>query len=234
MDSSSKGSIGSASAAGRQRRRPVAGWAATTAILLSLTLLHEVLIAAVNWRNYQLVHDYLNGAATEADLYAADADTLTALGDSLPLSFLLWGAAGVAFLVWLWRARINAESMGGRDAHRRSRLWVVGAWITPVVSFWYPYQVASDIWQASAPRRPLSNSLVKGWWAFFLLAEFVKPIQLRMAAEEWETEADGLALANVTTLLTALFLVAGVLLILVIRRVTAWQTHAPELGGGVR
>jgi hypothetical protein len=210
----------------------VSGWAAAATVMISLAVVREVVVLAANWRSYQLVHGYLNGAVTEADIEAADTGALTALTSSLALSFLVWGAAGVVFLVWLWRARINAESMSGREAHRRSRVWVVGSWITPVVSLWYPYQVVTDIWRTSAPRRPVSHGLVKAWWVFFLLAEFVKPIQWRMAAAEWESEEDVLANANVSTLLTTLFLVAGVLLILIIRRVTAWQSQAPELGRG--
>ncbi|MFI6850030.1 DUF4328 domain-containing protein [Kitasatospora sp. NBC_00085] len=236
MDSSQQGSLGNANSAreGAARRRPVSGWAAVATVLISLVLVRELMVAAGNWRNSLLLHDYINGAATDADLEAADADVLTALASSTMLSYLVWLAAGVAFLVWLWRARINAESMSGRDAHRRSRLWVVGAWISPVVNLWYPYQVVSDIWRASAPRRPVSRSLVSAWWAFFLLAGFVKPIQLRMAASEWESEEDVLELANVTTLLAALFVAAGVLLILLIRRVTAWQNQALEAIGGHR
>ncbi|MFF1874462.1 DUF4328 domain-containing protein [Kitasatospora herbaricolor] len=238
MDSSQQSSPDSATSAGAGagagRRRSVTGWATAATLLISLAVVREVLVSAGNWRNYQLVHDYLNGAATDADLVAADADALTALSSSLLLSFLVWGAAGVAFLVWLWRVRTNAESMSGRDAHRRSRIWVIGSWISPVVSLWYPYQVVSDIWRASAPRRPVSHTLVKAWWAFFLLAEVVKPIQWRAATEQWETEQDMLTNANVSVLLTVLFLVAGVLLIQVIRRVTAWQNQAWDLAGGAR
>ncbi|MCX5208832.1 DUF4328 domain-containing protein [Kitasatospora sp. NBC_00240] len=236
MDSTQQSNPDKATGAGAGvgRRRPVTGWAAAVTLLVSLAIVREVVVSAGNWRNYQLVHDYLNGAATDADLVAADGDALTALTTSSLLSFLVWGAAGVAFIVWLWRVRTNAESVSGRDAHRRSRIWVIGSWITPVVSFWYPYQIVADIWRVSTPRRPVSHALVKAWWAFFLLAEFVKPIQWRAAEAEWETEGDLLTNANMSVLLTLLFLVAGVLLILIVRRVTAWQNQAWDLAGGAR
>ncbi|WP_326616642.1 DUF4328 domain-containing protein [Streptomyces decoyicus] len=39
---------------------------------------------------------------------------------------MVWVSAGVVFLVWWWRARVNAESFGGTAAQRRPRGWVVG------------------------------------------------------------------------------------------------------------
>ncbi|MFJ3219515.1 DUF4328 domain-containing protein [Kitasatospora sp. NPDC086801] len=234
MDNAQQGGAGHTIGIGAQRRRPVSGRAAVAVVLITVELLREVAVSATVWRDYSLLHDYINGAATYADLEAADADALTAVSSTTAI-FVVWAAAGVAFLVWLWRARINAESMGGRDSQRRSRGWVVGSWTTPVVNLWYPYQVVSDIWQASAPRRPVSGTLVKAWWVFFVLAGLVKPFQWRMAdPAHWESEKDVVSAANVTSLLTVLLLVAGVLLVLVIRQVTTWQNRAPGTAGGGR
>ncbi|GAA1931416.1 hypothetical protein GCM10009753_76550 [Streptantibioticus ferralitis] len=199
------------------------GAATAATMLISLELVREILVSVQNWRDYVVVHDYLTGAATKADLESADSGALTVLA-STGLMFLISLAAGVAFLIWLWRARINAELMSGAAAHRRGRAWVVAAWITPVANLWYPYQIVSDIWQASAPRRPVPVTLINAWWASFVAAVLVRPIQWRMASQE-ATEHDVLANANLSTLLTALYLVAGVLIILIIRRNTAWQTH---------
>ncbi|MFD5462338.1 DUF4328 domain-containing protein [Kitasatospora sp. NPDC127059] len=228
------GGTGRTSDARTDRRRPLAGWAAAAVVLIAVAVLREVLLAVTSWRDYLLIHDYINGAATEADLEAADTDVLTTVVSSVAAMFVVWIAAGVPFLVWLWRARVNAEAIGGRDSQRRARLWVVGAWTSPVANLWYPYQVVSDIWQASAPRLRASATLVKAWWVCYLLAQLVKPIQWRMASGEWGGEQDALSSAYVTTLLSALLLAAGVLLILVIRQVTAWQTEAPGTAGGGR
>jgi hypothetical protein len=218
-----QGTPTSASPAGAEKRRVVTGAATAATILISLALVREVLVSATNWRLYFVAHDYLAGRATAADLEAADTDALATLV-SWP-SFLVWIAAGVAFVVWLWRARINAELMSGAAAHRRSRGWVVGGWAAPVVNLWIPYQVVADIWRASAPRRSAPLTLVNAWWALFAAATVVvKPIQWRMAAK-FDSEQDVLSNANVSTLLTALYLAAGLLIILIVRRITAWQTH---------
>ncbi|MFF7024632.1 DUF4328 domain-containing protein [Streptomyces klenkii] len=221
MDSSQHGTPARAVGATAQRHRPLAGAAAAATILILLELVREIFVTVANWRDYFVVRDYLAGTATEADLDAADSFSALATWPTLPARI----AAGVAFLIWLWRARINAELLAGPAAHRRSRGWVVGAWVAPVANLWYPYQVVSDIWQSSAPRRPAPAALINAWWALFVAATLVKPVQWRLALH-LESEQDVLTNANVSTLLTALYVAAGALVILIIRRITAWQSRA--------
>ncbi|MFJ5924314.1 DUF4328 domain-containing protein [Kitasatospora sp. NPDC092948] len=222
------------SAAEGTPRRPLGGWATAATVLVLIVLLRETVVVVANWRAYELIHAYVNGTASVADLEAADNDALTAVSSSTLLMAVLWIATGGTFLVWLWRARINAESLGGRDMQRRTRIWVVGSWIAPVVNLWYPYQIVSDIWQASAPRRPAAGTLVKAWWACFVLAGLVKPIQWRLASQDWHSEGDALSNANVSLLLTVLIVAAGVLIILIIKRITAWQSQTPPTAGDGR
>ncbi|MCX4729466.1 DUF4328 domain-containing protein [Streptomyces sp. NBC_01363] len=197
------------------------GAATTATILILLSLVREILVSYVNWRGYFVIQDYLAGGATDADLEADDFVSKLVTWPTL----LVLLAAGVAFLVWLWRARINAELMSGAAAHRRSRGWVIGAWTIPVASLFYPYQIVEDIWQASAPRRPAPVGLVAAWWALFVAATVIKPIQWRLASN-LESEQDALSNAILSTVLTVLYLAAGVLVTLVIRRITEWQTLA--------
>jgi len=227
MESAQQGSTGPASAAAGTPRRPLGGWATAATVLVLIVLLRETVVVVDNWRAYELIHAYVNGTASVADLAAADNDALTAVSSSTLLTVLLWMSTGVTFLVWLWRARINAESLGDPDIQRRTRAWVVASWITPVVNLWYPFQIVSDIWQASSPRRPAAGTLVKAWWAGFVLAGLVKPIQWRLASQDWHSEGDALSNANASLLLTVLIAATGVLIILIIKQVTAWQTQAP-------
>ncbi|GHD91020.1 DUF4328 domain-containing protein [Streptomyces naganishii] len=224
MDGSQQSLPTHVSQAGAERPRAVTGAATAATVLVSLALVHEVLLTVANWRVYLVVHDFLAGRATAAEVLATDSDALADLG-SVWVSALVWFAAGVACLVWLWRARINSELMNGAAAHRRARGWVVGSWIAPVANLWIPYQVVSDVWRASAPRRSVPVTLVTAWWALFLVANFVvKPIQWRMSSR-FDDEQDVLSNANMSTLLTALYVAAGLLFVLIVRRVTAWQTH---------
>ena len=72
--------------------------------------------------------------------------------------------------------------MGGAAVHRRARGWAVASWMTPVANLWIPYQVVSDVWRASAPRRSVPVTLVSAWWALYVVANVVvRPIQWRVS-----------------------------------------------------
>ncbi len=45
----------------------------------------------------------------------------------------------ILFVVWLRRARINAERHDYRQ--RRVRGWVFWGWIVPIVNIWFPFQI---------------------------------------------------------------------------------------------
>ncbi|MFD8543253.1 DUF4328 domain-containing protein [Streptomyces sp. NPDC059649] len=195
--------------------------ATAAATLILLVLVGEVLGSVSDWRDYLVVHDYKAGAAAIADLEAADDFARLV---SLP-TVAVWIAAGVVFLVWLWRARLNAELLAGAAAQRRSRAWVVGGWFTPVANLWVPYQVVSDIWRASAARRPAAAGLVMAWWAPLVVSTIIGRALARFYLSEEITEEGLLSAAKLSTLSTVLDAAAGVLVVLIIRRITAWQTQ---------
>ncbi|MFC9238282.1 DUF4328 domain-containing protein [Streptomyces decoyicus] len=221
MDGPQQGTPTSASPAGPERYRTVSGTAAAAATLILLVLVGEVLISVSDWGIYNVVHDYKAGAATVADLEAADSfSRLVSI-----TTVVVWISAGVVFLVWLWRARVNAELFGGTAAQRRSRSWVIGGWFTPVANLWVPYQVVSDIWKASAARRPVPGGLVMVWWALLVTSTVIGRAVAQLYLAEEVTEEGLRSAANLSTLGTVLDAAAGVLVVLIIRRITAWQTQ---------
>ena len=110
--------------------------------------------------------------------------------------FYLWGNVGigvdawldltiflgtaVAFLLWFHRVAANLPALGIRDA-RWSPGWAVAWWFVPVMSFFRPYQVATEIWQASDPAataaywrtRPV-KPLLNRWWGYFVASLVVE------------------------------------------------------------
>lgn len=147
MDGPQQGMPTGVSLVGAEQYRRVTGPAAAASTLILLSVVGAVLNTVSDWRNCLVVHDYLAGSATTADLDSADTFSRAV---AIP-ALVMYLAAGVVFLVWLWRARINSELSGGPAAHRRARGWVLGSWMTPVANLWVPYQVVSDIWRASDP-----------------------------------------------------------------------------------
>jgi Domain of unknown function (DUF4328) len=145
------------------------GLGTAVSILICLVALGEALFAASDWYTYRVVTDYLEGPVKDPDrLDRADLIAGVVAGGFL----LVLLAAGVLFIVWLWRVRRNAELFcAGR--HRRSRGWVIGGWFCPVVNFWFPKQIVDDVIAASDPRTPPRvpdlrgiprNGLVLAWW----------------------------------------------------------------------
>lgn len=81
-------------------------------------------------------------------------DSLAALESAVNgLSALLLLATAAAFVVWFHRIRANAEQFVP-NGHRLGSGWAVGAWFTPVVALWFPWQLVVDCWRASAPVDP--------------------------------------------------------------------------------
>ena len=87
----------------------------------------------------------------------------------------LFVATAVAFLAWLFQARVNLRAFGIRRPSY-SRDWVVWSFFVPLVNLFRPYQVVREIWQASDPEGhdafnwrslPVSRLLL-AWWVLFV------------------------------------------------------------------
>jgi hypothetical protein len=95
------------------------------------------------------------------------------LGDLGNSGFL---AAMVMFVVWLYRARVNADGRGWPQ--RRPPAAAIWCWFAPVVNLFVPFQIMADIWRAGLPAEARANpaTLPGTWWAcmltFFLLSPF--------------------------------------------------------------
>jgi hypothetical protein len=85
--------------------------------------------------------------------------------------------AMVMFLVWFYRARVNAKGHGWPQ--RLAPGWAIGGWFVPVVNFWFPFQIMVDIWRAGLPEQARTSiAILPGiWWesllAFICLLPYV-------------------------------------------------------------
>lgn len=194
-----------------------------------------------------LVCDSLIGiVAAVIDLwYASLVDRMIADVDSVPeaeidTGDLVYGLSGiletvvyvvaiVAFLVWLFRVRANAEILAP-GGHRRGQPWLIFGWVVPIVSFWFPKQIVDDIWSASSRVPSPPRGLFNAWWAAWLIGTWVANVAGRLLfnADELEPLA---AAARFDVVGIALMLIAAVLAIGVIRKITEAQEEHRSAAG---
>jgi hypothetical protein len=134
----------------------------------------------------QLLSTIINGGTiTESEAIANDTRQAT-IGY---IQILLTIAAGVTFLVWVYRAHSNLPSLGAVGL-RFTPGWAVGWFFVPVMSLFRPYQAVSEIWRASylkidrvnstSWKDSANSSIIGCWWAFFLISNWVGLFAMRM------------------------------------------------------
>lgn len=202
----------------------VGGLGVAASVLIGLVAGFSVLSAASDWYTHNVVTDYLNDVAgvAEADLTGADA---IAAATAMP-QFLLTVAAGIMFLFWLWRARINSELLFGPAEHRLARGWTIGGWFCPVVNLWFPYQLVDDVHRTSTRR---SGGVVLAWWLLFLGDMVLGQVLSRLYLSDDVTEQALRLTANLATVSAVLQIAAAVLVIGIIKRVGVGQAAGSVL-----
>lgn len=208
-----------------QHLRPVHTLGVTASALAGLVALGNFAEAGATWYLYTAYHDYRAGDGPETDVLHAEVVVST-----IDIVFtVVTVLAVVAFMMWTYNARLNAESLA--PDHRLGRGWVVFGWIVPVVSLWFPKTVVDDIWRASDPRlrdiplraRP-RPALTTRWWTAYLLMWFLDLSYLNVYENGRITVDSVLTLAVLNTLAAAVGIVAVVLVAQVIRRINDLQT----------
>jgi hypothetical protein len=137
------------------------------------------------------------------------------------LSWILFAATVVLFLLWFFDARVSAESSGWRQRHARgSVLW---GWLIPFAGLWIPFQIMADIWHAHLPphRRGKVAWLPAIWWVSWLLTPMLSSDQTSSRANS------GLQLANNWSSFV-FFAVAASTLMTIIQTVSRRQRPRPK------
>lgn len=189
---------------------------ATLAILLLGVVLSVRLVAAA-------------AAYAHIRALAVGAERVELLAVLATLENLLFLASGVTFVVWMYRANQNLRALGNRRIEYTPG-WTVGGWMIPIGNWFYPYQIMSEIWTGSHPetlhwthgKRVPGLSLVRWWWAFWLLMTVVVPMVGLIVVLSIDVPRNvGQAWLKVLTDLVAV--PAAVLAIAVVRGATANQ-----------
>ncbi|MFJ3926434.1 DUF4328 domain-containing protein [Streptomyces sp. NPDC090022] len=165
------------------------------------------------------------------DLELGLSPALTILAGLLQLLTVL--PTIVVFIIWFHRVRSNG-GIFRPDGFTLGRGWAIGAWFVPVANLVMPCRIALQTWRASTQRgpdgsdRPAPVALLMSWWAFWVLGAILGRVfsRIYMSADTVDELLPAGRLGIAADLVT---MVAGVLAVLFVRRLTAMQnTMATE------
>ncbi|MEU5454359.1 MULTISPECIES: DUF4328 domain-containing protein [Streptomyces] len=138
-------------------------------------------------------------------------------------------ATGVVFIIWFHRTRRNAEVFDP-SVQRMGPGWAVGGWFVPIANFWFPYRVASGVWEASAQTRPdggwrtVPRAPLNLWWGAWVVSLLCTRVTERL----WDRAVDAEEVVRAAGLVAAsdaVDIVAAVLAVLYVRAVTGMQVE---------
>jgi hypothetical protein len=91
--------------------------------------------------------------------------------------------------------RVNVRAFGCRR-FRFSRIWTVMGFLIPILNFYRPYQVTSEVWRASDPRAMNSPAewkrmplprIVSIWWATLLAGAIFEGVAILLLTSSGES-----------------------------------------------
>ena len=179
--------------------------------LLWATALGSVLEIVLRWRR-------------DFDPYLIDeAEAATVLAQ-----LALFVGTAIVFLVWLYRAEVNARALGAQDM-MVSPGWAVGWFFIPLVHLVMPLMAVRELWKASATPRdwqlgPVSP-VVALWWACWLGTVISGNIAFALSRMD---DYGALVAADFMGTVSAVFTIpSAILLAAIIGRIQAMQ-EAPS------
>jgi hypothetical protein len=217
--------------------RDLAGVQGVAVAGLALVVALSVFAIVAQGRYIAILNDLIGGqsvAPGEAD----DARDLVD-GAVLAASLAVFPGGAAFFLPWFYRAYTNLGRLGLRNL-RFTTGWAIGSWFVPILNLFRPKQISDDLYRATAggtlnstgriDSHPVSP-LLHWWWAFFVLSAFIG-----IGASEYLSDDDPFdetfAFDSLTDerafyvwgiVASAVTIVAAVLALLVVRRITSDQ-----------
>jgi hypothetical protein len=144
------------------------------------------------------------------------------LGGGLLLTVIGQAVAGTIVIVWLARARANADALYP-GPHRMAAGWAIGGWFVPIGNLFLPMVVVTDVVKAS---NPVGQSFpqVWLWWAGWISGSLVMPIGIGVLLTSDPLSGRGpAAFALFLVLAAALYALAAFAFRTVAMNVANWQ-----------
>jgi hypothetical protein len=203
---------------------PARGLAIAAASLAALFTLIEVIEAVFAWL---AEGDYLDAA----DRGQSGFEVWTPYDLMVVPYFAAGIAAYVVTCLWLNQVRTNTEILTPAAKHARSKGWIWGGWLVPIVSLWFPFQVVRDIAVNTHENRK-GEATLGWWWAFWLMTLISGQIGARIVPVNGIDPDVIRALGPVETINAIITIIALILWLRVIRRITDDQERLIGLARG--
>lgn len=147
---------------------PLASPASWTKRLLVLAGLVDTIAVITGLASYRLADRAASGTATFDE---ARHDLL------ILIQMTVYLVTAVVFIRWFHRAYANLPAVG-ISGLRHGTAWAIGAWFVPIVSLFWPKQIADEIWRGSDPSLEPDQGpswgqgkvpvVVGAWWLAFI------------------------------------------------------------------
>ena len=208
-------------------QQSVQGLGTAVVVLLGVCVAASVLSIAADLHRVDVVSAFLDGKDIDAATLD-QADTRAGAAGALQLLALIGTA--ITFLVWFKRTYRNAAAFVGSLPY--SANWAVGSWFVPFLNLVRPVRIFRSIWQASDPavvhaspgawRTASLSRLITPWWVAWWIAN----VTGRIASQQLRSDDPDTVLSGLRTLVVGdvLDIAAAVLLIVLVRQLTARQT----------
>jgi Domain of unknown function (DUF4328)/Protein of unknown function (DUF2510) len=207
-------------------------------ILISLTELNNI---SADGQYIEVADELLDGGQPSLTEITDAEDRVDQASIAIAVAYVVLGI--FTFIPWFHRAYSNLPRLGVADLRYRTG-WAIGAWFIPIFNLFRPKQIANDIDRASAPDALVTTSawhrrapaaLLHWWWGLYLLSGFLAYgaaraiinanddeilVNRQEVLDALEQERTGYALDAFASVLA---IVAAILAILVIRRISANQ-----------
>jgi hypothetical protein len=208
------------SGAVRPRFQPLQGLATALTWLLALSAVSAVTVLASQLARLDAYNRVVDGDFSAINDFN-DADD--AVGATRTIFFLLEIAIFVLVIIFLFRAVKNTVIWTG-TAPRWAAGWAIGGWFIPLASFVIPFLVFLEVWKRSAPGDPRSGAPGRGllwcWWLAYVVGQITVLLD---PTGDLPTRSEIRARDTVNSIGAGFLAVAAVLMILVVRRLAAWQ-----------
>jgi ABC-type Fe3+ transport system permease subunit len=211
------------------RWRSLSGPASALTVLFTLDAVAGVFAIVAVAIRLGVIRDLESGNFT-ADIVKRANDSDDLVSAAAVILFVLGLVTAVVFIVWMWRAAKNNEALG-RVNPRFGPGWSIGGWFIPIANLVIPILILQDLWRGSDPtvvrgdpgwRTGRRSALMGWWWGFWVLATL--RVFIDNGSADSRRSLPSIKRSNQLAVLALVaHVVAAVLAIRLVRRLTARQ-----------